>query len=252
MTDPPTAAVRTVAYGDHPDTVLDLHLPAVDRSGLTVVLVHGGFWRDQYRRDLMDPLVPSLLAEGHVVVNLEYRRVNGAGGWPTTLTDVAAGIDALADLDGVDPDAVVAVGHSAGGHLALWAASRPGLPAGAPGADPVVVPCAVVSQAGVVDLSGGLSLGGGAVGDLLDGATQERLAIADPTMLVPTGRRVVLVHGDDDRTVPMSQSTAYRDAAAAAGDDVTLVTGPGDHFSVIDPGHARWRDVLDAVRGGCG
>ena len=139
--------MHTSAYADHPDTVLDVHVPRAGAgvSGSTVVLVHGGFWRERYRRDLMVPLVPSLRGGGHVVVKREWRRVGGAGGWPTTLLDVAAGLDALVQEPAVDPARVVVVGHSAGGHLALWATARHRLPAGAPGAGPRVRPCAVVA-----------------------------------------------------------------------------------------------------------
>jgi len=242
--DPQEPGMRTIAHDDHPDTVLDLHVPAGARSGVTVVLVHGGFWREEYRRDLMTPLVPSLLAQGHVVANLEYRRVGGAGGWPTTLADVAAGVDALADVEVVDPDRVVTVGHSAGGHLAVWAAVRHLLPPDAPGADPVVRPCAAVSQAGVLDLAGASGLGAGAVEALLGGTSEDRLDVADPSRLLPAGVPVVLVHGADDEIVPLAQSEAYLAAATAAGDAPLLLVGPGGHFSVIDPAHDRWADVL--------
>jgi acetyl esterase/lipase len=240
--------VRTVAYAEHHETVLDLHVPAGEPSGTTVVLLHGGFWRDRYRRDLMDPLVPSLLAAGHVVVNLEYRRVGGAGGWPTTLVDVADGIDALADLDEVDAERVVVVGHSAGGHLAVWAASRHRLRAGAPGAEPRVRPRAAVSLAGVVDLAAAAPLSDGAVAELLgEDVPGPRHAIADPATLVPIGLPVTLVHGSADEDVPVEQSQRYLAAAAAAGDPVRMVVGPGDHYSVIDPLHDRWADVQAAV-----
>lgn len=246
------APVTTIAYGEHPDTVLDLHEPAGTRSGVTVVLVHGGFWRDQYRRDLMDPLVPSLLAAGHVVANVEYRRVGGAGGWPTTLLDVAAAVDALAQQPAVDPARVVTVGHSAGGHLAVWAASRHRIPTGEVGADPAVQPCAAVSQAGVVHFATAAELGQGAVLDLLGaGVDGDRAAVADPAALLPIGVPVTLVHGASDPIVPVAQSEAYVAAATALGDRPRLVVGPGDHFSVIDPDHARWNDVLTAVAAAC-
>lgn len=245
--------VETRNYADHAETVFDVHRPSVSPSGLTVVLVHGGFWRERYRRDLMDPLVPSLLGDGHVVVNLEYRRVGGDGGWPTTLTDVAAGFDAVADLDGIDPDRVVTVGHSAGGHLATWLGARHRLPAGAPGADPGLRPCHVVAQAPVVVLDEAIAadLGDGAVGDLLGGDDPDRRRVADPAAWLPLGVPVTLVHAPDDDLVPLRQSESWVELATAAGDEARLVTAPGDHFSVIDPDHELWDEVLATLRDVC-
>lgn len=241
--------VRTIAYDDHVDTVLDVHPPSAPATGSTVVLVHGGFWRERYRRDLMAPLVPSLTAAGHVAVNLEYRRVGGAGGWPTTLADVAAGIDALATIGDVPTERVVTVGHSAGGHLAVWAAARHRLPDDAPGAGPVVHPVAAVSLAGVVVLVEAATawLGDGAVDDLLAGATPARLAVADPAALLPLGVPVVCVHGVDDDTVPLSQSRSWADRARAAGDRCEVHALPGGHMDVIDPSHETWQVVLDVL-----
>jgi acetyl esterase/lipase len=103
------------------------------------VLIHGGFWRARYSLRLEDRLAADLAGRGWGVWNLEYRRLGrlSCGGWPATFEDIAAGIDHLGKLEEpLDPARVVAIGHSAGGQLALWAAARPGLPAGAPGADP--------------------------------------------------------------------------------------------------------------------
>ncbi len=245
--------VQTRSYGEHPETVFDVHRPSGSPSGLTVVLVHGGFWRDQYRRDLMDPLVPSLLADGHLVVNLEYRRVGGDGGWPTTLTDVAAGLDAVAEVEGVDPARVATVGHSAGGHLATWLAARHRLPPDAPGAAPRVRPCHVVAQAPVVVLGDAVAddLGEGAVAALLGGDHAERQQVADPSAWLPLGTPVTLVHAPADDLVPLRQSERWVELATAAGDEARLVTAPGDHFSVIDPEHELWDAALAALRDAC-
>ena len=118
-------------------------------------MIHGGFWRARYGRKLMHPVCRDLASRGWAAWNLEYRRLGrlSGGGWPTTFDDVAAGVDHLAELAApLDLSRIVAIGHSAGGHLAAWAAARPRLPGCAPGAAPRVPVTAVVSQAGVVDL----------------------------------------------------------------------------------------------------
>ncbi len=238
------------AYGEGPDQVGDLWLPEGAGPHPVVVLVHGGFWRAEFGRDLMDPLARDLVGRGWAAWNVEYRRVGQeGGGWPGTFDDVAAAVDHLAELDApLDLDRVAVVGHSAGGHLAGWVAGRGNLPADAPGADPRVTPRAAVSQAGVLDLETAerTDLGEGAVVDLLGAALAdepERYRRASPIDLVPTGIPVLCVHGDDDGIVPRSQSQDYAAAAVAAGDPAELLPYVGNHFDVIDPGHGSWTDT---------
>src|ERR1700722_18532922 len=119
-------------YGTDPAQFGELWRPDGPAAG-TVVVIHGGFWRARYDLSLGRPLAADLAARGYAAWSLEYRRVLGGGGWPGTFEDVAAGIDLLATLP-VDTSRVVAVGHSAGGHLSAWAAGREKLPRGAPGA----------------------------------------------------------------------------------------------------------------------
>ena len=138
------------------------------------IVVHGGYWKAQYDRSLMEGLCVDLAVHGLAAWNLEYRRVGGGGGWPDTFLDVAAGVDHLAELDaGLDVSRVVAVGHSAGGQLAFWAAARPGLPEDGPGHAPRVVITGAVSQAGVLDLA----LGAG----LVPSSTPTRALLGDPS-----------------------------------------------------------------------
>ena len=163
---------RQIAYGDHPDQVGNLHLPLGEGPWPTVVLIHGGFWRWGWDRTLMTPLAHDLARRGIAAWNIEYRRVGqSGGGWPGTLEDAAAAIDQVAELDEVDGGRVVSLGHSAGGHLAVWLAGRHRLPVGAPGAVPRVRPRAAVAQAGVLDLARGSTenLGNGACQGLLGG-----------------------------------------------------------------------------------
>ena len=121
---------RRLDYGPGPDQHGQLWLPDVDEPHPVVVLVHGGFWRDQYRLDLMTPLAEELVMVGLAAWNIEYRRVGPTGGgWPTTLQDVSAAVDQLADpavAEMLDLNRVAVVGHSAGGHLALWIGQRGG------------------------------------------------------------------------------------------------------------------------------
>ena len=116
---------RAVVYGDDPAQFAELSLPAGDTAAPVAVVIHGGFWRQRYDLSLGRPLAATLPARGWAALNVEYRRVGGGGGYPATLDDVSAAIDALAGVDAaLDLDTVVTIGHSAGGHLAAWAATR--------------------------------------------------------------------------------------------------------------------------------
>ncbi|MCA1713435.1 MAG: alpha/beta hydrolase [Actinobacteria bacterium] len=244
----------TSAYGDDVAQVGDLYLPPDVARPPVVVLVHGGFWRPQYERDLMGPLAEDLAARGYAVWNIEYRRVGTeGGGWPGTLTDVASAIDhleVLAREQPLDLERVVVIGHSAGGQLAVWAAARPTLRDGDPGADPLVTVRAAVSLAGVLDLrtADAEGVGGRAVSQLLGGSHEdvtERYDVASPVERVPIGRPTLLVHGLDDRIVPVSQSRSYAAAADAADDEVELLElASTDHFDVIDRRHDAWGQVV--------
>lgn len=246
------------AYGTDPAQYGELYLPTGQRKPGTVVILHGGFWRSMYGAELGAPLAADLVRRGYVVWNLEYRRVGAGGGWPNTLADVAAGIDSLAalkagnDLARIDLTSVVAIGHSAGGHLATWAAGRPKLPGSAPGARPVVALTAVVAQAGVLDLERAAreEVGGTAVPDLLGGSFHqfpERYAEASPQAQLPIRVPVRCVHSPDDQNVPFDQSVEYVKAAEAAGDDAQLLKVPGDHFALIDTGSEAWAAVVSLL-----
>ncbi len=247
--------METITYGHDDDQVADLHLPGnADPPWPVVVLIHGGFWRAQYRRDLMAPLAGDLAVRGYAVWNIEYRRVAAGGGWPTTLDDAAAAIDHLTVLDQpLDLARVAAVGHSAGGQLAIWAAARRGLPPGAPGADPQVVPRAAVVQAGLLDLVAAAQegLGSDATQAFIGGGPDQvpdRYRLASPVARVPIETPVVLVHGEDDHIVPSSQSRRYAEAAVSAGDRVDLIELAGaGHLDVIDPDRNAWQVVLDRL-----
>jgi acetyl esterase/lipase len=239
-------------YGPDPAQFGELSLPEEPALG-TVVLIHGGFWRARYDLSLARPLAADLAARGYAAWNLEYRRTGAGGGWPATFEDVAAGIDLLATLP-VDTSRVVAVGHSAGGQLGVWAAARAGLPDGMPGTRPRVAVTGVVSQGGVLALADCARdrLGADAALDFMGGGPDELPAayrLADPMTRLVMPATVVCLHSRRDQRVPYSYSERYVAASAAAGGHASLVETVGDHFTLIDPATPDWAAVLDALPG---
>jgi len=239
-------------YGPDPAQFGELWLPAVT-SAATVVIVHGGFWRARYDMSLGRPLAADLVRRGYAVWNLEYRRVGAAGGWPMTFEDIAAGIDMLAELP-VGTSGVAVIGHSAGGHLATWAAGRAALPPGSPGARPRVAVTAVISQAGVLALAdcARQGVGGTAAVDLMGGGPQDlpgRYRLGDPMAAVPLDAAVLCLHSRADDAVPFAYSQQYVAAATLAGGRARLHETDGDHFTLIDPDSADWRVAADALPG---
>lgn len=266
---PPDLVVR---YGPGAEHIADVRLSAGEsrelhprlpgKSGLPLVLfLHGGFWRAAYDRAHTGPLSAALAEEGFAVCAPEYRRVGQpGGGWPGTLNDVAAAVDLLpalvAEAAGgrVDPSRVVLAGHSAGGHLALWAAARHRLPSGHRWRVPQPTARGVVGLAAVCDLAAGFeqNLGVGAVAALMGGGPArypDRYRAADPAGLLPTGVTVRLVHGSMDDTVPCPMSRDYATGALSAGDDAGCCVLPDvGHFEVIDPISAAWPGVVAAFQ----
>ncbi|MFJ9044351.1 alpha/beta hydrolase [Streptomyces sp. NPDC102347] len=251
----PVAPDTTAAYGDDPDQVIDLYAPRGGAGPAPVVVVlHGGAWRAPYDRRHMSPFAAFLAARGFAVASVEYRRGAGetgggdpvGGRWPDTFDDVAAAVDALPGLireylPAGDPRRIVLTGHSAGGHLALWAAARHLLPAGSPWRTDDPAPLrGVVALAPIADLEVADKLGvcGGAARELLGGDDHfaERRPHADPALLLPTGIATTLVQGRTDVDVPFAVAESYADAAAKAGEvvGVTLLEDVG-HFPLIDP-----------------
>ena len=215
------------------------------------VVVHGGYWRAKYDRSLMTQLCLDLAAHGVAAWNLEYRRVGNGGGWPETFVDVAAGVDLLATIDApLDLARVTAVGHSAGGQLALWAAARPTLPEGAPGAAPLVTIGGAVSQAGVLDLALAAQIRPSAEPTrALLGPPEDdpaRYELASPRARLPLGMPQLMLHGDRDETVSMRIATSYATAAREAGDpcELRILSGVG-HFEHIDAHSYVWHIARD-------
>jgi acetyl esterase/lipase len=239
-------------YGRARSQFCELFHPDGDGPFPVAVVVHGGFWKSQYGRKLMHPLCADLVARGWAAWNVEYRRLGAlsGGGFPQTLDDVAAAVDHLAEAPAhqaglLDLRRVVAIGHSAGGHLAAWLATR---------AAPRVAVTRVVAQAGVVDLrmASALRLSDAVVHRFLGGtpdAVPERYAAASPAERLPLGVPVLLTHGDRDDVVPPEMSQSFAAAARAAGDDVELVVAPGeDHAGHLEPGNPLWDAVVAWIR----
>jgi acetyl esterase/lipase len=231
-------------YGSHFHQFGDLLVPDGPGPFPVAVVLHGGFWREQHALDLMDDQARDLVRRGFAAWNVEYRRVGevSGGGYPATLEDVAAAVDALAGFDApLDLARVVAIGHSAGGQLALWAAARDA---------PAVRLEGVVSQAGVHDLreADRLGLGEGATARFMGGHADElpdAYADASPIERLPVRVPVLLVHGEADERVPAAMSSAYAEAARAADDEVELVLRPGeDHFVHLDVSRGAWGDAV--------
>jgi acetyl esterase/lipase len=236
----------THSYGPHRDQVADLRLPSGEGPHPVVVLIHGGAWRANWERDLMDSMAVDLAARGYATWNLDYRRVATGGGWPTTFEDTAAGIDALADSGApLDLERVVLLGHSAGGHLALWAAAQDGAR---------VKSALVLSLAGVPDLVEGANRGvyERAIEGLMDGLPEDNEAdyyAASAAELLPIGTPQLLVHGLLDLADNVDMNRAYAARAIAAGDQVEMVElADADHFHIIDPGTEAWAEIAALLK----
>jgi acetyl esterase/lipase len=246
----------TLSYGEHWDQVADITFPVPTTSSAPLVMFwHGGFWRAENDRLHVGVLAAELAKRGYVVANVGYRRTGAGGGWPTTFMDVADAADMLPSLiereraGVIDHDRNIYAGHSAGGHLAIWAALRDRLPVGAPGATAKPPRVAgVMALAPVTDLANAHRLGenGGAVGELLGGSpgeVPERYAAADLAALGAPAAPVVVIHGDRDRLVPLDMSREYQAAWGAK-----VIELPGiDHFALIDPWSAAWPTILAAL-----
>jgi acetyl esterase/lipase len=248
-----------IAYGPDALHFGDLRVPSRRGPHPVVVVIHGGCWLNGYGLDLMEGMSKALTGEGFATWNIEYRRLGDpGGGYPNTLTDIGMAVDKLRDLapqHDLDLKKVIVVGHSAGGHLGVWASARHRLPAESTlkGADPLPI-FATVSLAGILNLPKALELRvcGALAAKLLAGTPAEvpdRYAEASPDKLLPLGIRQLLIHGTVDAVVPLQMSEQYLEAAKAAGDTQISLTAiaDGDHFDVITPGSDKWPQVIEGI-----
>ena len=226
-----------------------------------MIFLHGGFWRAAYDRSHTGPLATALAAAGYVLCVPEFRRTGQpGGGWPGTFEDVAAAVDRSPALvreaaaPGVIADGpALLAGHSAGGHLALWAAGRHLLGPDS-GWHTDIRARGVVVLAGVSGLADcyDQALGNDAAAALMGGGPAhfpQRYRAADPAALLPLGCPVRLVHGALDDVVPPSMSRRYAALGRAAGDDATVAELPGaSHLDVIDPLSPAWPQMMAAFK----
>ena len=237
----PDAVLR---YADHEDAVVDVHLPPASAGDHVVVLVHGGFWKAEWDRTHTRPLARALATDGFVVATPEYRRVGNGGGWPTTCDDVRRALAALPDLlraVDVTPRRTTLVGHSAGGHLVLWLASRP---AGDHAVDRVVA----LAPAADLRATAAQDLGSGAARAFMGGSPDEvDYDPADPMVLLDQrpAADVAVVHGTRDENVPVGISRGLVERHRW----IRLVELDCGHFEVIDPQDPAYAVVRDQVRG---
>lgn len=222
-------------YADHRDGIIDLHLPTLRPTPL-VVLVHGGFWRAEWDRTHTRPMAAALRDLGFAVATPEYRRTGEGGGWPATFDDVRDAVAALPVLlqgAGVEVTTTTVVGHSAGGHLALWLASE-GLALDR-----------VVALAPVGDLRDAYErdLDQGAVRDLFDGPPRDD---ADPAqrLRADPGCPILVLHGTADVQVPIDNTLGW--ARHNPFIDLRVLDGV-EHFDLIDPASAVWPQVVAAL-----
>lgn len=248
-----------LAYGDAPQQFGELWLPKGHGPHPVALLIHGGCWQATLPGpELLAFQADALRRAGVAVWSISYRRVGHAGGgYPGTFQDVARGTDRLRTLAQrypLDLDRLVATGHSAGGHLALWAAARPRLPATSPLRTEAPLPiAAVVAVAGMPDLAEAArsKLCGTSVAQLLGGEpTPAKLQDTSPLALLPLQLPQVLIHGGLDRIVPAAASADYRAQAAAQGDAVQgLTLDDAGHFELIAPWTPAGAEVVRRIVG---
>ncbi len=242
----------TLSYGADQMQKVDLWLPQGKGPHRVVVMVHGGCWQTQIAdRRLMDWIADDLRRDGVAVWNIDYRGVDRpGGGYPGTFADVAAAADLLtasARRYALDLGHVAAVGHSAGGHLALWLAARPRLPIDSPlhASHPLRID-RVVSLGGLPDLEATAAspdngCGTDVVARLVGTGRRDPYADTSVPRLLPLGVPQALVNGREDRIIPYRMATDYVARATAAGDAATLTTVPATgHVELIAPDTAAW------------
>jgi acetyl esterase/lipase len=264
FTRPLPTPTAHIPYGAGSDQFADLWLPAGKGPFPVVVIVHGGCWRANVAKlTIMNYAAEDLRARGIAVWNIEYRGVDQpGGGYPGTFQDVAAGADALRGAAARYPlklDRVVALGHSAGGHMVFWLAARSNLPAANPLRTPHPLPIATaISLGGLPDLAAARARGDASCDtdgiDRLVGAPRpDAYADTSPPRLGRVAAREVQINGQYDPIAPPDMARAYVKRMRAEGQAVSLtVVADMGHAELIAPGTAAWATAVRAVESALG
>lgn len=263
MALPTARPAEVIAYGEAESQRIELFLPDKRTEGQAlpvVVLIHGGCWQKAVAgRELVRPAATALAAKGFAVWSVGYRRVDEeGGGYPGTYLDVAKAIETLeasAGEFGLDLARVAFIGHSAGAHLAAWAAARHRIEKASPLAPekPPLRPRGIVSMGGLLDLEGdGWVIRGVCKVDpaeaLVNPQAEKPYADTSPAAMLPLGVPVTLVHGVFDGVSFPELGLAFATAARRAGDQTDVIVAPvSGHFEVIAPGSRAFEQVAEAI-----
>jgi acetyl esterase/lipase len=250
----------TIRYGDKALQLVDVWVPAGTGRHPTVLMVHGGCWQsDVADRRIMNWIADDLRKRGIAVWNVEYRGVDReGGGYPGTFLDVAAAADALkahAAEYRLDLSRLVAIGHSAGGHLALWLAARPNLPAGSPlRAGDLIRLRKVVSLGGLQDLDEAAKPPGSGCGtEVIGQISGDKWDETSVPRLAPLHVAQVLVNGRQDKIIPTAYAEIYADKMRLKGDGVTVrMIDHSGHVELIAPESAAWAVAVEEIKSGLG
>ncbi len=238
---PPPPADLRIPYGAEKNQFIDFRFPVCNTAVALVVMIHGGFWRQRYDLTHAGHLCAAVTASGLTTANIEYRRIGEpGGGWPGTFDDIQAALQRAQRRHGNNKPALV-VGHSAGGHLGLWVATR----------DQDLAAIIALAPVSCLRTAWRRRLGDGAVADLLGGSPDDvpdRYLFGCPSQQSTRVPRI-LIHGTGDDIVPLDLSREYLTARTVESDMVRLIELPGaDHFDLIDPRSASWRTVLTEIK----